>query len=393
MTQLIREPIVRLAVDLAKRVLQLHGVDRRGCVLVRRPIARDRFEQWCVQNLPAGCVVAMEACSGAHHWARTLGRLGFVPLLIPPHLVSPFRLAGKRGKNDANDAAAIHEASLRPGIHPVAVKTPEQQAVLLAHSVRGGAVQERTAWVNRIRGALAEFGVVVPQGIEHLRRALPVLLDRSDLGLPDLVRRLLHAALEHWATLDALVGQAEAPIGEHARTDARARLIAQLHGIGPIGASAVVAHIGDAREFGSARQPSAWLGVVPSQHSSGGKARLGGITKHGQPELRTLLVTGARSAVQTAHLRDDRISRWLTELRERAGWQKACVALVNKNLRIAWAMLNRGECFDPNHVPAMPQARARPAARDGQTATAGAAGAAAGQGSVASPVAPVAAAA
>jgi transposase len=327
--------------------------------VVRRAIARERFERWCVENLPAGCVVAMEACSGAHHWGRTLARLGFTPMLIPPHLVAPLRIAGARGKNDANDAAAIYEASLRPAIHAVAVKTLPQQAMLLAHSLRAGAVEERTAWANRIRGALAEYGIVVPQGIEQLRRALPMILDRADQGIPDLARRLLGTALQHWAALDAVIEQAEQPIAEHAREDPRARVIAKLHGIGPIGASAVVAHVGDAGEFKAARQLPAWMGVVPSQNSSGGKTRLGGITKHGQPGLRTLLVTGARSAVQTAHLRDDRISRWLTDLRERAGWQKACVALVNKNLRIIWAILNRGECFDPNHVPQMPSAKTK----------------------------------
>jgi transposase len=347
-------PVSIVAADLAKRSFALHGVDERGAVVVRRSSNADAFIAWCQTRLPAGCIIAMEACGSAHHYGRCLSRLGFVVRLIAPHRVTPYRLQGKAAKNDANDAAAICEAATRPHMTFVAIKTEDQQALLLAHSLRQGHVEQRTALVNRVRGALLEFGVTVPQGIEKLRQVLPKLLDRTSscaAALPDLVCKLLQQELEHWAELDRRIDEAQAPINRHAREDVRAKLLQDLHGMGPLGASALVAHLGDMTMFNHARQPAAWLGIVPSQHSTGGKVRLGGISKHGDPALRTLLITGARSAVQSAHLRQDPISQWLTKLRERCGWQKACVALVNKNLRIAWAMLTRGTVFDPAYQP------------------------------------------
>jgi transposase len=208
---------------------------------------------------------------------------------------------------------------------------------------------------------LLEFGVALPQGLEQLCAALQLLLEPTAAHAqhpPGTLRTRLEKALRQWAELDARIDQAEAPITQHAREDARARMVGQLQGIGLLGASALVAHQGahlsDMSMFTRARQTSAWLGVVPAQHSSRGKVKLSGISKHGDSALRTLLITGARSAVQTAHLRSDPTSQWLTRLRERSGWQKACVALVNKNLRIAWAMLTRGTPFDPQYRPTAP---------------------------------------
>jgi transposase len=352
-----RYSVALLGVDLAKRSIQLHGVDATGAVVVRRAVAADTFVAWCQERLAPGAVVAMEACASAHHYGRALTAAGFTVRLIAPHRVTPYRLQGKAAKNDANDAAAVCEAASRPHMLFVAVKSIEQQALLLAHAFRQGYIEARTALVNRVRGALLEFGVALPQGIEQLRAALPLLLEPTSAvaqRLPGTLRTLLEQALGHWAELDTRIDQAEVPITQHAREDARARMVGQLHGMGPLGASALVAHVGDMSMFTHARQPSAWLGVVPAQHSSGGKVKLSGISKHGDPALRTLLITGARSAVQTAHLRSDPTSQWLTRLRERSGWQTACVALVNKNLRIAWAMLTRGTPFDPQHRPTAP---------------------------------------
>jgi transposase len=379
MSEVIREALareaalagtVRVGVDLAKRVIQVHAVDRGGKVLAARALPRERFEAWCAA-LPAGCVVAMESCSGAHHWARRLVALGLQVRLIAGHFVTPYRMQGKRGKNDANDAAAICEAASRPHMRFVPVKSVEQQAVLTVHRLREGWKEERTACINRIRGLLAEFGLVFAQSPEALRAALPGVIDDGANGLPDLVRLALQRALLHWIELDIHLLWCEERISAHARADARARAAMQLPGIGPITASALVASVGEFEQFDDARQFGSWLGVVPSQDSSGGKSKLGGVHKRGDTYLRTLLVQAARSAVQTAHRRNDRLSRWVLGIRERRGWHKACVALANKNARIVWAILTRGECFDPEHVPEPPAARRAkpPAAAPAMTGT------------------------
>lgn len=347
---------VRVGVDLAKRVIQVHAVDRAGKVLVARSLPRDRFEAWC-SRLPAGCVVAMETCSGAHHWARLLRLKGLDVRLVAGHFVSPYRLQGKRGKNDANDAAAICEAVSRPHMRFVPVKSAEQQAMLSVHRLREGWKEERTACINRIRGLLAEFGLVFAQRPEVLRAALPGVLDDGINELPDIARLALQRALLHWIELDVHLAWCDERLNAHARSDARAHAVMQLPGIGPVTASALAASVDDLGQFDDARQFGAWLGLTPSQNSSGGKTNLGRITKRGDTYLRTLLIQAARSAVLTAHRRNDRMSRWLLALRERRGWQKAAVALANKNARIVWAILTRGDCFDPEHVPEPPSGK------------------------------------
>jgi transposase len=245
----------------------------------------------------------------------------------------------------------------------VPVKSAEQQGWLAVHRLREGFKEERTACINRIRGLLAEFGLVFPKRPELLRKALPAVLEDVNNELPDIGRLALQQALLHWIELDCHMAWCEERVAVHARSDARARAIMPLSGIGPITASAFSASVDDLECFDSGRQFSAWIGVTPSQNSSGGKASLGRITKRGDTYLRTLLVQGARSAVQTAHQRSDRLSRWLLALRERRGWQKAAVALANKNARIVWAVLTRGECFNAEHVPEVPAAkRAQPRA-------------------------------
>ncbi len=347
---------VRVGVDLAKRVIQVHAVDDAGKVLVARSVQRERFEAWCSQ-LRAGCVVAMESCSGAHHWARRLRLRGLEVRLVAGHLVSPYRMQGKRGKNDANDAAAICEAASRPHMRFVPVKSAQQQAMLSVHRLREGWKEERTGCINRIRGLLAEFGLVFAQSPEALRAALPGVLEDVDNELPDIARLALQRALLHWIELDIHLAWCDERVSAHARSDARARAVMQLPGIGPVTASALAASVDDLEQFDDARQFGAWLGLTPSQNSSGGKASLGRMTKRGDSYLTGLLIQAARSAVLTAHRRSDRMSRWLLALRERRGWQKAAVALANKNARIVWAILTRGECFDPEHVPEPPAAK------------------------------------
>lgn len=345
--------ITRVGVDLAKQVIQVHAVDAGGRVQARKPLMRKNFMDWCAQ-LPAGCLVVMEACTGAHHWARRLAQLGLQVRLIAPHLVAPYRLQGRRGKNDANDAAAVCEAASRPQMHFVPVKTVHQQAILAVHTQRQGLMGERIAGINRIRAMLAEFGIVVPVGEGKLREKLPEVLEDASNELPGQVRQMLMRSLEHWRNLDEFIAQCDQQIALHARQDPRARQAQQLLGIGPLGASAVVASVAEFGQFQSGRQFACWLGLTPSQNSSGGKARLGGITKQGDRYLRMLLVQGAKSVVHLSKPREDRLWRWVQQLKERVGWQKAAVALAAKNARILWAMFSTGQDYERHHVSVKP---------------------------------------
>lgn len=348
------DQITRVGVDLAKRVIQVHAINAAGRVLSAKALARDKFAAWCVQ-LPPGCLVAMEACIGGHHWARKLRAMGLDARLIAGHFVGAYRMQGTRGKNDANDAAAICEAAGRPHMRFVPIKTLEQQAQLAVHRLREGYKEDRTACINRIRGLLAEFGLVFPQSPEALRRALPDVLEDANNELLGIARLALQRAQLQWVELDGHIAWCDERIAAHVGSDEQAQAALQLCGVGPVTASALAASVGDFRQFKTAAQFGAWLGVVPSQNSSGGKASLGGITKRGDDYLRTLLVQGAKSAVMTAHKRSDLISQWLVQLTARVGWQKAVVALANRNARILWAMLAKGRRFDPNHVSVKPQ--------------------------------------
>ena len=353
MSEVTRALIVRVGVDLAKRVIQVYAVDAQGRLVTCRALAREQFMVWCAQ-LPAGCLVAMEACSGAHHWARRLIALGLDARLISAAFVTPYRMEGRSGKNDANDAAAVCEAASRPKMRFVPIKTVTQQSMLSVHRLREGFKEERTACINRIRGVLAEFGLVYPQSPKALRAALPDAVEDASNEMGAMARFTLQRAQQQWAELDAHVQWCDERIAAHVRQDEQARAAARLQGIGSIGASALVASVGDFKQFRTGAQFGAWLGLVPKQNSSGGKQSLGSITKRGDEYLRTLLIQGAKSAVLTAHKRTDRLSLWVLQLRERLGWQKAAVALANKNARILWAVLTRGERFDANHVPARP---------------------------------------
>jgi len=347
--------IVRVGADLAKRVIQVHAVDAAGRVVCRRALARDKFIVWCAR-LPAGCIVAMEISSGAHHWARRLAELGLVARLMSAQLVEPYRSQGATGKNDANDAAAICEAASRPSMRFVPVKSVEQQSMLCVHRLREGLKAERTACINRIRGLLAEFGLAFAQGPEALRRVLSDVLEDASNEMNTLARLVIQRAHSQWRELDAHIAWCDERIAQHARDNPAVKTASQLMGIGILGASAAVATVDDFAQFNSGAQFGAWCGIVPRQHSSGGKTLLGRITRRGDTYLRSLLVQGAKSAVLTAHKRSDPISRWALALRERSGWQIAAVALANKNARILWAVLSKGEHFDAHHVSVKPGA-------------------------------------
>ncbi|MGY4827298.1 IS110 family RNA-guided transposase [Sphaerotilaceae bacterium SBD11-9] len=347
-----RGEAVRVGVDLAKQVIQVHAVDAQGRVLERRALSRAKFMGWCAK-LPAGCMVAMEASSSAHHWARQLQALGLEARIISAQLAEPYRSEGRSGKNDANDAAAICEAASRPHMRFVPVKSVEQQSMLCVHRLREGLKADRTACINRIRGLLLEFGVAVPKGPSELQRQLHGVLEDAGNELGGLARLALQRAQQQWHELDEHLAWCDERIAAH-QVNPAVKKAATLLGIGPVGASAAVATVVDFKQFKNGAQFGAWLGLVPRQRSSGGKSQLGGITKRGDTYLRTLLIQGAKSAVMTAHRRSDRISCWAAALRERVGWQKAVVALANKNARILWAVMTKGEAFDANHLSVKP---------------------------------------
>ena len=356
MSEITRGAIARVGADLAKNVIQVHAVDGSGRRVLTRPVKRDQFLPWCAQ-LPPGCIVAMEACSGAHHWARRLRSMGLDARLIAANFVSPYRMEGKSGKNDMTDAAAICEAASRPSMRFVPIKTAEQQGVMSLHRVREGFKEERTACINRIRGLLAEFSLVFGKSPKVLRAVLADVIEDASNELPMQARYVLDRAFEHWRELDDHMRWCDQQIGAQVRASAPAKRAAKITGIGEIGASALTASVGDFKQFKGGDQFSAWLGLVPRQNSSGGKTALGRITKRGDDYLRTLLIQGAKAAVMSAGKRDDPNSRWLAQLVARVGWQKACVAMANKNARILWAVMTRQQGFDPEHVSVKPAAK------------------------------------
>ena len=332
--------IVTVGIDLAKNIFALHGVDQSGKVVLLKPkVARGQLLE-LISSLPP-CLIGMEACTGAHHWARLFRQHGHEVRLIAPKFVTPYRMSGKRGKNDAADAAAICEAVTRPNMRFVPIKDIKQQSLLCIHRTRLGFVEERTALYNRIRGLIAEFGIVLPQKVDRLRREIGTHLEQ----LPGWVGRCVGDMLSHADRLDEQIAQYDRAIGEAARQDERSHRLMQLPGIGPTTASALAASLGNGHDFKNGRQLAAWVGLVPGQYSSGGKARLGRITKAGDAYLRSLLVMGARSILAGLGDKQDRFSRWARNLVERRGYWKAAIAIAAKNLRLAWAVLHYGEDF------------------------------------------------
>jgi transposase len=339
------EKITTVGLDLAKQVMAVHAVAADGRAVLRKTLRRDQLLPWLAALPP--CVVAMEACGGAHHWARELTRQGHTVRIIAAEFVQAFR---KGGKNDANDAEAICTAARQPNMRFVAMKSVEQQAALCVHRLRQGLVEERTALINRLRGLLTEFGVVAPLSPEKLRRELARCQDPDDLRLPATVRQLVG---EQVSALDQ-VEERLAAYAEHIAAQARGSEVAKrlqtIAGVGPTTAAALVATVGAPQEFSNGRQFSAWLGLTPKQHSTGGKTRLGRITKRGDGYLRTLLILGAKSALQAAlrkapELRHP-LQRWIVATVDRIGYHKTLVAIANKHARIIWAMLVKGEDFD-----------------------------------------------
>ena len=328
------EQITTVGIDLAKSVFSLHGVDSAGREVLRRTVRRDQLLEAVTRLSP--CLIGMEACSGAHEWGRRFQEHGHTVRLMGPQVVTA---DPKSGKNDGNDAEAICEAVTRPSMRFVPVKSVEQQALLALHRVRQGFVVERTAIINRLRGLMSEFGVVLPLRSVTVRRQAAAAAE----ALPELAKRVIGDLLEQLRALDERIGGYDREIEAQARLSEPARRLMKIRGVGATTALAIVATVGNAREFKNGRQFAAWIGLVPGQSSTGGKPRLGHISKRGDAYLRNLLVQGARSVLQSAAAHQDRMSRWILELLPRRGYYRTLVAIANKNARIAWALLAKNE--------------------------------------------------
>jgi transposase len=336
--------ITTVGIDLAKNVFQIHGIDQHGKAVLKKQLKRAQMAPFFV-NLPP-CLVGMEACGSAHHWARKLQAMGHTVRLMAPQFVKPYV---KTNKNDAADAEAICEAVGRPTMRFVPTKNVEQQAVLALHRVRQGFVKARTAQGNQIRGLLAEFGIIIPQGISNIATRAPELIEDASNELPGAFRVLVQRLLDHLKDLDRQVDELEVQIQTWHRNSDLSTKIAQVPGIGPISASALIASIGDAKNFDSGRQLAAWLGLVPKQHSTGGKSKLLSISKRGDTYLRTLQIHGARSVIYHAAKKPESCS-WVNAVVNRRNKNVAAVALANKNARIIWALLAHDQRYEAGYT-------------------------------------------
>jgi transposase len=328
--------VATIGLDIAKQVFKVHGADKAGRPVLRRKLRRGEVVRFFSEIPP--CLVGIEASGSAHYWARVLGGLGHTVRLMAPQFVKPYV---KSQKNDANDAEAICEAVSRPHMRFVPQKSVEQQDLQCLHRVRSRLVACRTQLINQIRGLLAEYGIVLPQHPGQVRSGLPGVLEDAENQLTGFGRELFRSLYEELAELDEKIAGADNRIQIAFQNHPDCRRIAEVEGMGPLIATAVVAAISNGQAFENGRQFSAWLGLVPRQNSSGGKSRLLGITKRGDPYLRTLLIHGARSVVFRAKAKSDKRSLWIMDKQQRLGTTKACVAVANKNARIIWSLIAR----------------------------------------------------
>ncbi len=334
----------RIGIDLAKNVFQCHGVDRQGQVVWKRRLTRNKWLKFLMEVAHKDCEIGMEACGGAHHWARVLQAHGYTVKLIPPQFVKPYV---KSNKNDANDAEAICEAMSRPHMRFVKVKTIEQQDIQAIHRVRSSLIQQRTALANRLRGLVSEYGIVAPQSLAALKRAIPGWLEEADNGLTMRFRKLLHDLWNELIHLEQRIAGLDDEITQLANSDPVAKRLQQLRGVGPLVATALIATVGNGEQYRKGKQMAAALGLTPRQHSSGNKERLLGISKRGDVYLRTILIHGARAVVSQAKHKDDPLSRWVTDIAKRKHTNVAAVALANKTVRMAWAMMQTNTDYLP----------------------------------------------
>jgi transposase len=331
--------VITIGLDIAKSVFQVHGVDVDGAVVIRKRVSRSKMLEFFA-GLPP-CLVGIEACPSAHHWGRELARLGHTVKLMPPSYVKAYL---KRSKNDANDAAAICEAVTRPSMRFVPIKSDQQQSGLMLHRGRQLLVRQRTMLSNAIRGHMAELGIISAKGRNGTAELLEVIANADDDRIPAVARLSLDALARQYAHATAEIRAIEKHIHAWHRSCEESRRLEEVPGIGPIVATALVAEVGDWKAFSSGRNLAAWIGLVPKQHSTGGKDRLGGISKQGNRYLRWLLVTGAMAVIRYAQQHGTK-RLWLARIMERRPIRVAAVALANKIARMAWAMMVRGERF------------------------------------------------
>jgi transposase len=336
--------IIRVGLDLAKSVFEAHAVNAQEQVVVHRSLRRSQLLAWFAKQPP--CLIGMEACGTANHWARELTALGHTVRLIPPAYAKPYV---RRNKNDAADAWAICEAVSRPAMRFVPIKTIEQQADAVAHKARQMLIKQRTMTMNSLRSLMAEFGIIVPQGPQHIGKLLAILADPEDTSVPAVARTALNTMSEMLSALEKQIALLDRDIKVHARTNPTARRLDTIPGFGPILSSAVAAIVTDPRHCNSGRDFAASLGLVPRQDGTGGKVKLGPISKRGNGYLRRLLVNGATAVLNGKHARND---PWQAKLLESKPRKLAAVALANKMARIAWAVMTRQQDFRPRHVTA-----------------------------------------
>ena len=338
---------ITIGLDIAKSVFHVHGVDAAGAVVLRKRLRRREVVGFFAALEP--CLIGIEACGGAHHWGRELSALGHEVRLLPPAYVTPYV---KRGKNDAVDAAAICEAVGRPSMRFVPVKSRAQQGALVPHRTRDLLVRQRTMLINSLRSLLAEFGVVAPRGRGRLGELVAQLEAAEEEHIPSSARAMLLDLVEAIEALDARIARAEKAIVAAARADATARRLMTVPGVGPITASAIVATLGDASRFRNGRHFAAWLGLVAKQSSTGGKPRLGRISKMGDRYLRKLLVLGATARLRSVGREQSPLAQWTRALLARRPARLVTLAMANKTARILWALMARGETYRPEAAAA-----------------------------------------
>lgn len=331
--------ITTLGIDIAKSVFHLYGTDEHGKMTLKKKLRRQQFAEY-VHNLTP-CVIAMEACGGAHYWARKFQQFGHTVKLIAPQYVKPYV---KTNKNDYNDAEAINEAATRPNMRFVAIKQVWQQDVQALHRSRSRLMKTRTALVNHARGLLMEYGIVLAKQIGQLRQGLPTILEDAENGLTPGARELFAELYEELQLLDEQIKRKDKQILETHKQNELSQRLAKVEGVGPIIATAFISSV-DASMFKRGRECSAYVGLVPRQYSTGGRSVLGRISKRGDRYLRTNLIHGARAVIAQAEHKTDTRSLWLQQLKARVGMNKACVALANKNARILWALMASGESY------------------------------------------------
>ncbi|MGH8634109.1 MAG: IS110 family transposase [Burkholderiales bacterium] len=339
--------IMTIGLDLAKTVFQVHGADGEGRAVLRKRLRRGQVLEFFA-SIPS-CLVGLEACASAHHWARELQALGHEVRLIPPQYVKPFV---KTNKNDATDAEAICEALLRPTMRFAAVKSADQQSVLMLHRSRELLVRQRTMLINALRGHCGEFGLLAAQGARKVVALIEVIEDPDDCHLPPLARQALLSLVAQLRAAEERIAELEKELAAWHRSSEASQRLATIPGVGVITATALVAAVGNARQFRSARQFAAWLGLVPRQQSSGGKTRLGRISKRGDGYLRRLLVHGARIVLFWSRRKKETRSDWIEALLARRPTNVALVAMANKTARVVWAMLSRDQTYMPDRQAA-----------------------------------------